>query len=619
MSAQDSCRHGSLQNLNKSQQNITWHASTVTREQRSFQNSHRSITLWFTGLSGAGKSTVANAVEEALHAMGCRTFVFDGDNIRHGLCEGLGFSAEDRRENMRRVAEAAKLFTQAGVISLAAFVSPYRQDREYVHSVIGQGDFLEVHCSASIETCEQRDVKGLYRKARAGEIKDFTGISSPYETPERPDLVIDTGTLSVQECVANVIDLLIERKVVAQSARVKARTIAGPFPRLPRRVPSAVAVEKSTDGPGYADFNDLVRQVSNNDPAILKRVMEPDGYLQTRRTTLSEVTEAMVEQTARSLRHRFADDLPTIVFSWGKCRVGSTALTNLFGIADIPAYYNSIKTPVRHFLLNSVGDPWEIPQRSEHEFIFTKNMSGPYHLVDCTVNSLQILVEAGYPAHRIELLVLDRDPYRALDSWLNIWGHLIPHDKLVQHYVLSALNAIAIKAYAARVGIRTSHYVYETTRIPDQTVSRIFRRLGVQRGSDVVENWNEKGALESKHSKIIFPRLPEPLQHIPGMHASESRYLYKERSANRISAQYRALIEQTGVIERYREAALYCCAELDFSVEDRAKIFQGTPLDISGLLPIADAGASAWQLAQGKAAAGATNVAKSPAIVTKMA
>ena len=229
MSAQDS--HGNVsKNATTLQQNIKWHAATITREQRVSQNGHGSLTLWFTGLSGSGKSTVANAVEATLYAMGCRTFVFDGDNIRHGLCAGLGFSPDDRRENMRRVGEAAKLFAQAGVISLAAFVSPFRKDRELVRDVIGKDDFIEVYCSCPIEVCEQRDVKGLYRKARAGEIKEFTGISSPYEAPENPDLVVDTSALSLQECVAKVIDMLVDRQIVARSAPIK--TSDAPFARM---------------------------------------------------------------------------------------------------------------------------------------------------------------------------------------------------------------------------------------------------------------------------------------------------------------------------------------------------------------------------------------------------
>jgi adenylylsulfate kinase len=221
----------SAQDSQKLQQHIKWHAPTITRDLRALQNGHRSATLWFTGLSGAGKSTVAHAVEDTLYSMGCRTFVFDGDNVRHGLCAGLGFSPEDRRENMRRVGEAAKLFAQAGVISLAAFISPYRNDRELVRGVIGKDDFLEIYCSCPIEVCEQRDVKGLYRKARAGEIKEFTGVSAPYEAPENPDLTIDTSAMSLQDCVSRIIGFLADRNVVTRTTPVK--TLDAPFARLP--------------------------------------------------------------------------------------------------------------------------------------------------------------------------------------------------------------------------------------------------------------------------------------------------------------------------------------------------------------------------------------------------
>lgn len=330
---------------------------------------------------------------------------------------------------------------------------------------------------------------------------------------------------------------------------------------------------------GYKDFDTIVKEVQTNDPAILQRTMEPDGHFQTRRTTLGETTRAIIDLNAEVLSKRSPEDLPTVVFGWGKCRVGSTALTNLFGIAGIPAYYNPIKTAVRHFLLDGQGEAWNVPFRSEHAVVFAKNMSGPYHLVDCTVNSLQILVESGYPPSRIELLVLERDPYRALDSWINIWGHLVPVERLVQHYVISALNAIRIKDYASKVGVRISHYIYEASRIPENTINKLFRRLGIEQlyNGNVVENWNEKGALESLQSKIIFPKLPKPLQHIEGMHASEPRYLYRERSTDRISTVHRAMIERTGVIQRYLEAASSFVEEFRLNLFDRAKVFEGTP------------------------------------------
>lgn len=188
--------------------NTVWHHATVTRARRQQQAGHRSVILWFTGLSGAGKSTAAHAVEEALHTRGCHTFVFDGDNVRHGLCSDLSFSEEARKENIRRVGEMAKLFVEAGTIALTAFISPYRADRQKVREIVAPGDFVEVHCRCSLDVCERRDVKGLYKKARRGEIREFTGISSPYEEPINPELVIDTGDDSLEACVEQVVSYL---------------------------------------------------------------------------------------------------------------------------------------------------------------------------------------------------------------------------------------------------------------------------------------------------------------------------------------------------------------------------------------------------------------------------
>ncbi len=194
--------------------NVVWHHATVTRERRQQQNNHKSVVLWFTGLSGAGKSTLAHAVEESLYQRQCRTFVLDGDNVRHGLCGDLGFSKEDRVENIRRVGELAKLFLEAGVITLTAFISPFRSDRELVRSLMPHGDFLEIYCECPLEVCETRDVKGLYKKARAGKIANFTGISSPYEEPAKPELVIHTSQYDLDTCVQQVIGMLQARGII---------------------------------------------------------------------------------------------------------------------------------------------------------------------------------------------------------------------------------------------------------------------------------------------------------------------------------------------------------------------------------------------------------------------
>ena len=195
--------------------NIVWHQSSVDREARSQQRGHRSAILWFTGLSGSGKSTLANAVNVALHKDGYSTYVLDGDNIRHGLCKDLGFSDIDREENIRRIGEVSKLFLDAGIIVLTAFVSPFRIDRENARSLVKDQDFIEIYCAADLAICEKRDTKGLYKKARKGDIKDFTGISSPYEKPHSPELQIDTGAMDLDECVDVVINFLIDKNIIS--------------------------------------------------------------------------------------------------------------------------------------------------------------------------------------------------------------------------------------------------------------------------------------------------------------------------------------------------------------------------------------------------------------------
>ena len=188
--------------------NIVRYYGAITREHRQRQNRHKSIVIWFTGLSGSGKSTLAHAVEEQLYNRGYKTFVLDGDNVRYGLSSDLGFSGEDRHENIRRIGEVAKLMMDAGIIVLTAFISPFRYDRKLVRDLLPCGDFFEVYCNAKLETCEKRDIKGLYKKARLGKVKNYTGIDSPYEEPHNPELIIDTDNKTVEDSVNKVISAL---------------------------------------------------------------------------------------------------------------------------------------------------------------------------------------------------------------------------------------------------------------------------------------------------------------------------------------------------------------------------------------------------------------------------
>ncbi len=200
--------------MSSKSENVVWHQATVTRERREQLNKHKSFVLWFTGLSGSGKSTIAHVVEEKLHQLGCRTFVFDGDNVRHGLCADLSFAEEDRKENIRRIGEMTHLFVQAGVIAMTAFISPFRAERQRVRDLYQESEFIEVFVDCSLETCEQRDVKGLYAKARAGLIPNYTGISSPYEAPESAEVTVHTDAETLDESSDKVLAYLHERRFI---------------------------------------------------------------------------------------------------------------------------------------------------------------------------------------------------------------------------------------------------------------------------------------------------------------------------------------------------------------------------------------------------------------------
>ena len=195
-------------------QNVIYHQASVTRERRNQSNNHQSVVLWFTGLSGSGKSTLAHVLEEKLFNKGCKTLVLDGDNVRHGLNSNLDFSDDDRKENIRRIGEVAKLMLESGLIVMTAFISPFREDRAAVRNLISNSDFIEIYCKASLKTCEARDVKGLYKRARAGEIKNYTGIDSPYEVPENPELIIDTDNETLDVSVSKIYSFLEKKAII---------------------------------------------------------------------------------------------------------------------------------------------------------------------------------------------------------------------------------------------------------------------------------------------------------------------------------------------------------------------------------------------------------------------
>ncbi len=219
-----------LQDLLMTTSNTVWHDAAVTKQHRAAHKAQIPCIIWFTGLSGSGKSTIANALEQRLADLSQHTYLLDGDNVRQGLNKDLGFSDQDRIENIRRIGETAKLFVDAGLIVITAFISPFKVERRMVRQLVEAGEFIEVYMGTPLSTCEQRDPKGLYKKARAGEIRNFTGIDSDYEAPEHPDVVLDTSSMSVDCCVDHILDHLIQRGIltaVSARARMKAGINSG--------------------------------------------------------------------------------------------------------------------------------------------------------------------------------------------------------------------------------------------------------------------------------------------------------------------------------------------------------------------------------------------------------
>ena len=210
--------------MRNNENNLYWHKHSVTAEERWKSYGYKSCVIWFTGLSAAGKSTLANVLSKELHIMQIKNYVLDGDNIRHGLNKNLGFSHDDRKENIRRIGEVAKLFVDAGLIAMAAFISPYREDRSNVRRLLGNGQFIEVFVKCPVSECERRDPKGIYKRARAGEIKEFTGVSAPYEEAENPEIILKTDEMSLEKCIKTILNYLRENKYIQDSNRINVKS-----------------------------------------------------------------------------------------------------------------------------------------------------------------------------------------------------------------------------------------------------------------------------------------------------------------------------------------------------------------------------------------------------------
>jgi hypothetical protein len=295
-----------------------------------------------------------------------------------------------------------------------------------------------------------------------------------------------------------------------------------------------------------------------------ERCLEPDGTYQTRAVTLRELTAEVVERLASAFSRRAPETFPHLVCISGKCRTGSTALTNLFGIAGVPAYYQPVKTILRHRVLGGPGAPWDLPHAAAEPVIAAKEMTGPYSVAECMFNPLECLIEAGYPRARLHLLLLDRDPYESLSSWLSKWSDRVPHDELIRHFVLSSVNAERLHDYAVDEEIDAVTYVYALSHWPHEAVSALLGRLGIGERfhAGVVDDWGARGAIESERSAVVFPDEPE-VYRFAGLHGSESDYRFKSRDTSDVTADALSVIEAASLVESYQRSVDRSCRDLE--------------------------------------------------------
>jgi hypothetical protein len=316
---------------------------------------------------------------------------------------------------------------------------------------------------------------------------------------------------------------------------------------------------------------DLIR---HRDLSLDDMALAPDGTYQTKTVTLNSLTRKAADCLAEGFRDRTSDDFPTLYCAWGRCRVGSTALTNLFGIAGIPSYFQPVKVVLRQLLVGATALPWDIPAAKDHPHIFSKEMAGPYVMAENLFQPLEPLLMAGYPAAKMHFIMLDRDPASSLASWLEKWSDRVPHDKLIQNYVIATLNTQRVESYAARHGIPVTHYVYEASKEPTASVRILFDRLGLASRFDesAVTDWKERGQIESKNSGITF--LSEPKVYtVAGIHGSDTAYRYRARKGVSLTDAQMDVLERYGIHKIYRASVKACVHDLALDPQTSERLF----------------------------------------------
>jgi hypothetical protein len=316
---------------------------------------------------------------------------------------------------------------------------------------------------------------------------------------------------------------------------------------------------------------DLIRRQHNSLDSML---LPPTGEFQTRTVALNTLMREVTECLAESFRHRPAQDFPMLYFACGKARVGSTALSNLFGMIGMPSYYQPLKAILRDALVSRPLTPWQIPSAGDEPNIFSKETIGPYVLAESLFNPLQLLVEAGYPLHRLHLIMLDREPASSLASWLDKLISRQPAGTLLQHYVVAALSAVRVASYANRQGIPVTHYVYEVSKEATSSVRVLFDRLGLSSSfaENAVNSWREPGQAQANNARVIFPS-EATIYKVPNLHTSDTAYRYQRRATAALSETQLDILERCGVNDAYRASVAACARDLGFSATTSARLF----------------------------------------------
>ena len=316
---------------------------------------------------------------------------------------------------------------------------------------------------------------------------------------------------------------------------------------------------------------DLIRQQDNS---LNTMPLWPVGEFQTRTVTLETLMREVTACLAENFRHRPAHDFPMLYFASGKARVGSTALSNLFGMTGMPSYYQPLKAMLREALVGQSPTPWALPSASDEPNIFSKETIGPYVIAESLFNPLQLLVEAGYPRHRLHLIALDREPASALASWLDKLISRAPATTLLQHYVIAALSAVRVTKYAKQVGVPVTHYVYEVSKEATSSVRILFDRLGLSSSftENVVTSWREPGEAQVNNARVIFPS-EATIYKVPNLHTSDSAYRYQRRATASLSEAQLDILERCGVNEAYRASVAACIRDLSLCEATSARLF----------------------------------------------